>query len=123
MSGSTFYVCGAAAPYDESVDIRVMDPTEAWRTNGTHNFAGVGNKLASGDINGDCFDDVVMGLQGNINESVYVIFGKTASFEDDLSVASLDGSNGFSLTGAHSGSILAIAHLNGDALTMLLFRA
>ena len=114
MSGSAFVVFGAAAPYDKSVDIRVMGPTETWRINGPHNFAGVGNKLASGDINGDGFDDVVMGSQGNTNEPVYVVFGKAAGFDDDLSVASLNGSNGFALTGAHSGSNIAIADLNGD---------
>lgn len=112
-AGSTFIVFGSAAPYDTSVDIRVMGPGEAWRINGAHDTAGVGTKLTSGDINGDGFDDVLMS-SGQGNDPAYVVFGKATGFDSDLSVASLSGSDGFAVTSLHAFSHIAVADLNGD---------
>jgi RTX calcium-binding nonapeptide repeat (4 copies)/FG-GAP repeat len=111
-SGSTFIVFGAAAPYDRSVDIRVLNATEAWRINGAQERGQIGGDLASGDINGDGFDDVLMSSGGG--KPAYVVFGKADGFDSALSVASLDGSNGFALTSALVGGNITAADLNGD---------
>ncbi len=111
-SGATFIVFGAAAPYDRSVDIRVLGPAEAWRIDGAQDRAGIGADLASGDINGDGFDDVLM--SSDWNKPAYVVFGKADGFDSSLSVASLDGSNGFALTSARVGRDIVAADLNGD---------
>lgn len=111
-SGSTFVVFGAAAPYDKSVDIRVLGSGEAWRINGAQNMARIGADLASGDINGDGFDDVLM--TSGAAKPAYVVFGKAAGFDSTLSVASLDGANGFALTSDTTGWNIAAADLNGD---------
>jgi hypothetical protein len=87
-----------------------MSSTEAWRINGAHDLAGIGTRLASGDINGDGFDDVI--TSGQSGDPVYVVFGKAAGFDTDLSVASLDGSNGFAVSS--NGWNVAAADVNGD---------
>lgn len=47
-----------------------------------------------GDINGDGFDDVII--------ANYVVFGSQEGFDSPLAPESLDGSNGFAITGAES---------------------
>ena len=59
---------------------------------------------SAGDVNGDGFSDLVVGAfnsnaNGTRSGAAYVIFGRTASFGTDFSLASLDGSNGFRLLG------------------------
>ena len=59
----------------------------------------------AGDVNGDGFDDVIIGAdyaapkgQSSAGES-YVVFGSGAGFAASLDLAALDGSNGFRLDG------------------------
>ena len=68
--------------------------------------SGLGDTLSgAGDINGDGFDDILIGARyaapnGNsrAGES-YVVFGAASSFSDSLDLSSLDGSNGFVING------------------------
>lgn len=60
----------------------------------------------AGDINGDGFDDIIIGAQyltdasGGLGDGgAYVIFGRADGMPASLSVGDLDGSNGFKITG------------------------
>ena len=58
----------------------------------------------AGDVNGDGFDDVIVGAyfadpNGFYSGSSYVVFGKATGFAATLDLSSLDGSNGFRLNG------------------------
>jgi hypothetical protein len=58
----------------------------------------------AGDVNGDGFDDVIVGAagadpNGNSSGSSYVVFGKASGFSATMDLSSLDGSNGFRLDG------------------------
>ncbi len=67
---------------------------------------------SAGDINGDGKADIIIGakdtdIEGkNDSGKVYVIFGSDDEFDADFNLASLDGSNGFSIDGLNSSDFL-----------------
>ncbi len=67
-----------------------------------------------GDINGDGIPDLIIATSWN----VYVIFGTRTGFPDPLPLASLNGSNGFSIYGA--GWSVAAGNVNGDGIADII---
>lgn len=65
----------------------------------------VNNVSSAGDVNGDGYDDVLIGVRladnGNLTSSgsSYVLFGTATKHTQDISLADLDGTNGFRLDG------------------------
>lgn len=87
-----------------------------------------------GDMNGDGFDDFAIGdsegrTDGGKTGAAFVVFGRARSgIPAEMSVARLDGSNGFRLDGTEigdgAGSLVApAADVNGDGLADLLVGA
>lgn len=75
---------------------------------------------SAGDVNGDGVDDVIVGSHdASTTGQSYVVFGSTARRLADLTLASLDGSNGFTIYGAVPGersgyAVSSAGNLNGD---------
>ncbi len=99
-----------------------------------------GQKLGSvsslGDINGDGYDDIVIGANaayanGGDSGAAYVIYGKSTGFDqviDADTLASGNGSTGFRIQGpsanAFAGySVTSAGDINGDGLDDILFDA
>ena len=86
----------------------------------------------AGDVNGDGFDDIIVGasIAGN-SGAAYVIFGKASGFslvEDINAVATGDGTSGFQLLGENNGDQAGIAvsgagDVNGDGFADVIVGA
>jgi hypothetical protein len=119
----------------DAIDLASLDGTNGFRLDGADAYDRSGSAVTgAGDINGDGFDDVIVGApyaDGNgiysTGES-YVVFGSGAGFVVDLDPATLDGSIGFRLDGIdaddRSGRAVAGAgDVNGDGIDDLIIGA
>src|SRR5262249_23814166 len=91
------------------------------------NFSGGSNAMA--DVNGDGYKDLIVSSIYQ-NEYVYVLFGKAGGFPTTISVADLNGSNGFVITdsatwggGGSFGTNVAAGDVDGDGIADILTTA
>lgn len=86
---------------------------------------------SAGDINGDGFDDIIVGASPAVRNGMsigeaYVVFGTDAPMAPQLSLGTLDGSNGFRIidstysTGQLGASVSSAGDFNGDGFDDLL---
>ncbi|MDP7290548.1 MAG: integrin alpha, partial [Phycisphaerae bacterium] len=76
-SGESYVVFGKTSAWAASLDLSTLDGTTGFRLDGvtTNNNAGFAVSGA-GDVNGDGFDDLIVGAQGaNTGGASYVVFG------------------------------------------------
>ncbi|HYE45866.1 MAG TPA: hypothetical protein VEA44_08845, partial [Caulobacter sp.] len=121
-----------------SLNLRSLDGIDGFAVQGVSFLSNLGYSVAAiGDLNGDGFDDFALGarraeLTASGHGAVYVVFGKdtavSGAFPADLDLNSLDGSNGFWLSGEASGdrlgtAVAAAGDVNGDGLADLLIGA
>ncbi|HEY1706646.1 MAG TPA: FG-GAP-like repeat-containing protein [Rhizomicrobium sp.] len=72
------------------------------------------HEQSAGDVNGDGIDDFLVSTK----QSAYVVFGHTGSFQQDLQLSSLNGTNGFAIANSPQGGWRATAagDMNGDGI-------
>ena len=125
-SGSSYVVFGKASGFDATLNLSSLDGNNGFRLDGVaYDFSGISVSDA-GDVNGDGFDDLIVGAPGANIESgttnygaTYVIFGKPAGFDATLDLSNLDGNNGFRLDGGNlrddsGASVSSAGDINGD---------
>ena len=116
-SGSSYVVFGRASGFSAAMDLSSLNGSNGFRLDGEANRDYSGRSVSTaGDVNGDGFDDLIIGAYGT--SSSYVVFGKASSFSAAMDLSSLDGSNGFRLDGAaddySGGSVSNAGDVNGD---------
>ena len=86
------------------LNVADLDGTNGFILGGIDSYDNSGRSVSSaGDVNGDGFDDVIIGAflgdpNGNVNAGEsYLVFGAAGGFTPSLSLAALDGTNGFRL--------------------------
>ncbi|MGE0859957.1 MAG: hypothetical protein AB7P42_12690, partial [Gammaproteobacteria bacterium] len=133
-AGSSYVVFGRSGGFDATVSLAALDGTNGFRLDGVAESDYSGRAVgAAGDVNGDGFDDLVIGAYGadpngtNVGAS-YVVFGQASGFAATLSLATLDGTNGFRLDGVNARDytghpVSTAGDVNGDGFDDLLVGA
>ena len=131
-AGESYVVFGSDAPFAASLDLAALDGANGFVINGIDEGDSSGSSVSgAGDVNGDGFDDLIIGASGadpdgkaDAGES-YVVFGSDAPFAASLDLAALDGANGFVINGIDEGdnsgwSVSGAGDVNGDGFDDLI---
>jgi hypothetical protein len=134
-AGESYVLFGKSAGFASAISLSGLNGTSGFRIDGIDAYDVSGFSVSSaGDVNGDGFDDLVIGARyadpgGNsgAGES-YVLFGKSTGFASAISLSSLNGSNGFRIDGINVGdfsgfSVSSAGDVNGDGFDDLVIGA
>ena len=136
--GETYIVYGgASAPGTDGVlDLSDLDGTNGFILNGIDAGDRSGFSVSSaGDVNGDGYDDLIIGARfadpnGGDSGETYIVYGGASAPGTDgvLDLSTLDGTNGFTLTGIDAGdesgfSVSSAGDVNGDGYDDLIIGA
>ncbi|MCA3562363.1 MAG: FG-GAP repeat protein, partial [Aestuariivirga sp.] len=130
-AGAAYVVFGKASGYTANLNLSTLNGANGFQLNGILKADSTGWSVSSaGDINGDGFDDVIVGAwgagtNGKNSGAAYVVFGKAGGFAATFSASSLTGANGFRITGAPAfstagESISGAGDINGDNIDDLI---
>ena len=125
---------GKASGFAANVDLSALNGTNGFKLSGAAAYDSSGFSVASaGDVNGDGFDDLIVGAfgadpHGSQSGASYVVFGKASGFAANIDLSTLNGTNGFKLSGAaaydRSGfSVASAGDVNGDGFDDLIVGA
>ncbi len=129
-SGASYVVFGKAVGFSANVNLSTLDGSNGFKLSGVAEGDRAGSSVSAGDVNGDGFGDLIIGAphadpNGNDSGASYVVFGKASGFAANLNLSTLDGSNGFKLSGGAAygesgGTLSGAGDVNGDGFGDLI---
>ena len=129
FAGESYVIFGQNSGFSSSFNLSTLDGANGFLIGGAANYSNSGTSVNdAGDVNGDGFDDLIIGAPGGggagVGES-YVVFGHNNGFSSSLDMSTLNGTNGFRLRGAdengYSGvSVSGAGDINGDGIDDLI---
>ncbi len=132
--GVSYVVFGQAGGFAATVDLGTLNGVAGFTIRGETNGDQSGFQVSgAGDVNGDGFDDVLIGTiradEGGLDRgAAYVVFGKASGFTANFDLSGLDGSNGFKMNGLADGdafgsSVESAGDVNGDGFGDIIIGA
>ena len=134
--GETYIVYGGASASgtDGVLDLGALDGSNGFTLTGIDAGDQSGFSVSSaGDVNGDGYDDLIIGANradpnGESSGETYVVYGGATGADLVLDRATLNGTNGFTLTGIDAGdqsgfSVSSAGDVNGDGYDDLIIGA
>ncbi|MCG8373018.1 MAG: T9SS type A sorting domain-containing protein, partial [Balneolales bacterium] len=126
-SGQATVVFGQTTAFPDTLHTSDLDGSDGFHFFGAFDYERMGTSISSGDINGDNFNDLIVGGKddsGNYydgyyaeNGRVYVIFGGN-SFPGSIDSTDINGNNGFFIQGDRAynyfGISVSSADIDGD---------
>jgi hypothetical protein len=133
-AGASYVVFGNQSGFAPNIDLSTLDGSNGFKINGAIFRDASGGAVASaGDINGDGVADLIIGARnadphGSYSGASYVVFGKTSGFSANLDLSTLNGTNGFKISGVAAGdqsgySVASAGDVNGDGIDDLVIGA
>jgi Ca2+-binding RTX toxin-like protein len=120
-AGASYVVFGKAGGFASNIDVSALDGTNGFMLSGVTAGDAAGISVASaGDVNGDGFADLLIGSQ--FANAAYVLFGAAGGFAASIDLSSLNGANGFELSGILNvgENVSSAGDLNGDGFADLM---
>ena len=120
-------------PFPANLNLSTLNGANGFKLSGVAAGDYSGGLVASaGDVNGDGFADLIIGARwadphGSKSGASYVVFGKASGFGANLNLSSLNGANGFKISGVaaadYSGRVASAGDFNGDGFADLIIGA
>ncbi|VEP16461.1 Type I secretion target GGXGXDXXX repeat protein domain protein [Hyella patelloides LEGE 07179] len=133
--GEAYIIFGSTKDFDSELDINALNGSNGFTIPGNGDNDNLGRSVSNaGDINGDGIDDLIIGApyagekvifdygfytNSDRRGEAYIVFGSTEGFDAELDLSTLDGSNGFQISGINSydnlgRSVSSAGDFNGD---------
>lgn len=132
-SGASYVVFGSRTPFAATVNLSELTGVNGFQISGKSAGDLSGHSVSgAGDINGDGIDDLVVGAIGadpfTDGGATYVVFGSKMPFPANMNLSSLNGANGFKISGENFGdrsgcSVSGAGDINGDGIDDLIIGA
>jgi hypothetical protein len=125
-NGKSYVIFGKRSGWTSPISLSSLNGTNGFMLMGEATGYSGTSVSSAGDINGDGIADLVVGAW-EANKS-YVIFGKRSGWTSPISLSSLNGTNGFMLTGEAAGDqsggfVSSAGDINGDGIADLVIGA
>ena len=121
--GEAYVVYGSARGYYPNLYLHSLDNSEGFSMSGFQESVWLGQSVSSaGDVNGDGIDDILVGAPGATQRNgqpgeVYVVFGSEDGLGNNVDLTTLDGTNGFVITGLQGGGFRGLPDGVGSAVS------
>ncbi|HEX8318413.1 cadherin-like domain-containing protein, partial [Longimicrobium sp.] len=135
QAGQSYVVFGSNSGFGAGLDLSTLNGSNGFAINGIAAYDRSGYSVSSaGDLNGDGFDDLIIGASGASRNGIdgagqsYVVFGSNSGFGAGLNLEELNGSNGFAINGIAADdlsgwSVSSAGDVNGDGFDDLIIGA